>query len=522
MLSDMVRSIFSNWVGLAVLATSTALLTPIMIHHLGALDYGVWVLAGSILDYYGLLDIGMRSAMFRYVGLFRGNEVREEVDRTFTSALFTVVVTAVVIFFLSIGVAYFLPRSMNLQDTSPQVFSWLLLLLGFSIGITFPTRMLATYISAHQRWDLFNAAGIAAVITRTVAIVVVLKLGYGLLAVAIAALVVAFLSLGQHIFFVRIADRRVRVSLRLVSGRRIRELFGFSLRSLLVSVGDYLRFYSDSAVIAAVLNVALITPFSVATRLIECFKSVIVAAGGPVFGMMTELDGGHRDDDSRELLLKSTRLLALLSVLGGTLLLVDGRALLRIWVGRELVAAYPLLAVLAAGYTINLALHPLLLTVIAKGKHGPLGAWTIAEGAVNIGLSILWGRSYGLLGIAMGTVVPMLVVKLIIQPYYALKAAEMSLWTFLRRGLVRPLIVGLLFFGAALVIALRGAPDLPVFIAMVLAQVALFMVIGWTFGVTKTESQWLRRYGHRYLRCSISRAGRPILESQKPAFDGRE
>ncbi|MFZ0745165.1 MAG: oligosaccharide flippase family protein, partial [Terracidiphilus sp.] len=328
----MTRSIFSNWFGLVALAACTAFLTPIMIHHLGAVDYGVWVLAGSVLDYYGLLDIGMRGAMFRYVGTFRGSNAREEVDRTFSSALFMVIVTAVVICILSVGVAYFLPRTMMLRGTSPQVFGRLLLLLGFSVAVTLPMRMLATYISAHQRWDLFNAAGTASVITRAVAIIVVLKLGHGLLAVATATLVVAVLSLGQHILFLRMADPRAHASLHLVCGKRIAELIGFSLRSLLVSIGDYLRFYSDSAVIAGVLNVALVTPFSVVTRLIECFKSMVIAAGGPILGSMTELDGAQRQDELRGLLLRSTRLLALLAVLGGVLLLVDGRALLEIWV----------------------------------------------------------------------------------------------------------------------------------------------------------------------------------------------
>lgn len=197
----MARSILSNWVGLLVLSASTVLLTPVMIHHLGVVDYGVWVLAGSFLDYYGLLDIGMRSAMFRYVSLFRGADVREEVDRTFNSALLVVAVTAVVICLLSVGLACLLPRFMTLRDASPQAFGWLLLLLGVSVGITFPMRMLATYISAHQRWDLFNAAGIASVITRTVAIIVVLKLGYGLLAVALATLVVAILSSASTSYF---------------------------------------------------------------------------------------------------------------------------------------------------------------------------------------------------------------------------------------------------------------------------------------------------------------------------------
>src|SRR5579863_9721236 len=115
----MTRSIFSNFAGLLVMAACTAVLTPVMIHHLGVVDYGVWVLAGSVLDYYGLLDVGMRAAMFRYVGKFRGSCEREEIDRTFSSALAIVVATALFICTLSIGLAIYLPRVMVFQGATP-------------------------------------------------------------------------------------------------------------------------------------------------------------------------------------------------------------------------------------------------------------------------------------------------------------------------------------------------------------------------------------------------------------------
>lgn len=491
----MTRSILSNWFGLVVLAASNLLLTPLMIHHLGAVDYGVWILAGSVLDYYGLLDLGMRSAMFRYVALYRGGDQREEVDRTFNSALFLVCATAALICVLSVGVAVAVPHFKTLQDVSANTFGTLLFLLGISVAIMFPTRMLATYISAHQRWDLYNAAGIAAMVTRAVAIVIVLKLGYGILAIAIVTVVVAVLSTGQHVIFLRIADPLVCVKLRLISAKRIRDLFAFSMRSLLISVGDYLRFYSDSAVIAAVLNVALVTPFSVATRLIECFKSVVIAAGGPVLGRMTELDGGNQREELRNLLLTSTRLLGLLAILGGGLLLVNGRALLRIWVGQELVSAYSIVAILAVGYMINLILHPTLLIVIAKGVHGPLGWWSIAEGIANIGLSIIWGRSHGLLGVAMGTVLPMLVIKLVIQPWYAARACEVSVWQFMSRGLGRPLLVGLLFAAAtAIIMPGDNRASVLLFVMTVAAHTAIFAAATWFIGLTRMERHWVSEY----------------------------
>jgi O-antigen/teichoic acid export membrane protein len=196
--------------------------------------------------------------------------------------------------------------------------------------------------------------------------------------------------------------------------------------------------------------------------------------------------------------------------------------LLRIWVGPEFLSAYPLLAILAVGYTINLVLHPMLLIVVARGQHGGLGAWTIAEGIVNIGLSVLLGKAYGLLGIAIGTVLPMLLIKLFVQPSYALKAAEISLWTFVRRGLARPMIVGPLFLVAAVIITFHVEPNLQLFIALVLAQVATFLAITWVFGLTRQERQWFRELARRRFRSTVGHVGNLGLGAQKPLLNEKE
>jgi O-antigen/teichoic acid export membrane protein len=211
--------------------------------------------------------------------------------------------------------------------------------------------------------------------------------------------------------------------------------------------------------------------------------------------------------------------LALLSILGGVLLLVDGRALLRIWVGEEFLSAYPLLAVLTVGYMINLAQHPSLLIVIAKGRHGPLGWWSIAEGVANIILSIVWGMSHGLLGVAMGTIVPMLVVKIIIQPWYALSAAEVSAWEYLGRGLGRPLMVGLLFVVVTWKISISAETTAPLFAAMVGFHVVIFLACAWLIGLTRVERQWLWEYGRKHLRSPELRAGE--LSPQRTEADFR-
>jgi len=58
------KNILSNWVGIVILGLIGIVLTPIMVHGLGNLYYGMWILAASIGDYSGLLDLGMRTTIF--------------------------------------------------------------------------------------------------------------------------------------------------------------------------------------------------------------------------------------------------------------------------------------------------------------------------------------------------------------------------------------------------------------------------------------------------------------------------
>jgi hypothetical protein len=61
------RNVFANWTGYVVGLIVSFFLTPLLVHHLGPASYGVWTLLVSLTAYLGLLDLGIRSAVTRYV-----------------------------------------------------------------------------------------------------------------------------------------------------------------------------------------------------------------------------------------------------------------------------------------------------------------------------------------------------------------------------------------------------------------------------------------------------------------------
>src|SRR5215813_8913252 len=63
----LVRSIASNWVTFLFSGGINFVVSPIVVRSLGETQYGAWVLLVSMVGYLGLLDLGVRSAVTRYV-----------------------------------------------------------------------------------------------------------------------------------------------------------------------------------------------------------------------------------------------------------------------------------------------------------------------------------------------------------------------------------------------------------------------------------------------------------------------
>src|SRR6266568_1060417 len=150
------RNVFANWAGLGINALLSLLLTPILIHGLGNLYFGMFMLVASLLDSCWLLDFGMRTAMFRFLSRFRGSGEREELDRTFASGMVIACCSASLILLVAGGAVFLLPHFFAVAIVDRPVFRALLLLSGGSVAAAFVAQFLGTYLCAFRRFDFYN------------------------------------------------------------------------------------------------------------------------------------------------------------------------------------------------------------------------------------------------------------------------------------------------------------------------------------------------------------------------------
>ena len=84
---SLVLNALSNWVALGLNGAAAFLLTPYIIRCLGVNGYGIWRLIASVVGYYAILDLGVSSAVTRYVARYAGQRDYKALNETVSTAL---------------------------------------------------------------------------------------------------------------------------------------------------------------------------------------------------------------------------------------------------------------------------------------------------------------------------------------------------------------------------------------------------------------------------------------------------
>src|SRR6202162_163075 len=81
------ENVLSNWLALAITTVVGFFLSPFVVHRLGNLTYGVWVIIMSLVAYMNLLDLGLRGAVTRFVSKGTAQENHDDASRAVSGAL---------------------------------------------------------------------------------------------------------------------------------------------------------------------------------------------------------------------------------------------------------------------------------------------------------------------------------------------------------------------------------------------------------------------------------------------------
>lgn len=422
----LIKGSILSGISLALRTFVSLFMTPFMISHLGDRSYGLWILVASFSSFYGLLDFGLGGAVQRFLSRSIGKDDRKEANCVFNSSLIVFSFIGLSALLCVLGVVFFAPLFVHTpQEIS--VFRIAVLILGFSVAIGFPMRSFWGIYSSYLRYDVGVYIEIIMLLIKTFLFVYFLSKGCGVLVIAITVFCTDMAwYLFNAIFSLRIAPY-LRFSSEYFSKTHVKQLFNYSFFVFISQISDRIKFDLDNFVVSAFVGLSAVTVYSVASRLISYFIQSLSSSIGLVSPVFSQYEGQGNYDAIREKLFFTTKISTYISVLIGGLLLILGQDFIIRWVGKNFVYSYNVLVVLTIPLVLSLAQSPSGQVLYSISKHKILALINSVEAIFNLILSIVFARSMGMIGVALGTAIPMLIARMIAVPIYTSKVLGISL-----------------------------------------------------------------------------------------------
>jgi O-antigen/teichoic acid export membrane protein len=406
------HNVSTRYLAYTVEAILGVVMLPFNLAHLGVAAYGLWMLTASLTAYFSMLDLGYGGALVRFVAQYRARRDARSLNEVLSTLAVVYAGIGALTYGLVVLAAYNLDSLLKLTPGQVATSQALLLIVGAHVALRFLFGVFGGVIVGFQRYHLNNITSIATSIAVAIANVAVLLMGYGVVAlvavttaVRVAALLVYLLNAYRVFPGLHLSPGLFRVA-------RLREVSGFSVYMLALDSAYKLNYSTDVLVIGAMIGAPAVAFWSPAQRLGELALKLSNQLSEALFPIVVDCDAAQRAARLRTVFVEGTKLsLATAIPMAGGLAML-ALPLLTAWIGDAFAQTATILQILAVVVIVRVGSSTASVVLKGAGMHRRLAAMVGAMAIVNLALSVALVAPLGLVGVAVGTLVPVTLVSL--------------------------------------------------------------------------------------------------------------
>jgi O-antigen/teichoic acid export membrane protein len=510
------RNLVANWISYAINFLVILLITPVVVHRLGNVTYGVWGIIGQLIEYSFLLDFGVRIAATRYVAGYLALDQPRQINAVITTGLVLNCVSGVLALACGAVFAWVLPRLLPIPPglTSDARLSVLVLAVG--IAASFPGSLFNGCVAADSRYDLLAVRKVAPTVLRALLLWFFLERGYGLLTVALVSTLTVVVGYFLDFLFTLRLFPHLCVSREFFDKAMLRTLVNFSFYAFVISVASRLIFMTDNIVVGFFLGPAAVTFYAVGLNVASMLRETLGNLTSIYTPLAYQMSALERKASLRRLFISGSRI-GFAYVLPGVLgLAIVGPRFLGYWMGSSfIVKSGPVLILLAIEVGFYALTGALGQVLYGMNRHN-INAWLmLCNALVNFALSVILVHWLGAVGVAWGTVIPAFLVEAVILPVYTAGLLHVSPIQFYHSAVLRPLLVsvpyGLWLWFCVERGLVRGYPSLALVVA---SGLVLYGALAWRFSLESEERALAQRWLNG-LKASPARTN-PVWSGAEP------
>ncbi|HUW84752.1 MAG TPA: oligosaccharide flippase family protein [Phycisphaerae bacterium] len=423
-LTGYLQRIGPNWVARCANLAVLFVLSPFVVHRLGVEAYGVWSLLVSLTGYLGLIELGTRGGLGRFIPFYMGRNNPAGVNGVINTTIGFFIACGAVLMLVAGGLAASV-EILFARIPADYVASarLVILLIALNLWASFLGTPFALILTALERFGLARTIDMGTLAARAAGVVIVLVAGGGLIGLAIVELAANLLWILANYVAARRVYRPLRLGVRLAGSRWFREVFGFSIWAFVGNVSVNIIYSTDLLLVGLLIGVREVAIYSVPLMLIQhaqhFFNEINAVLGPPI----VKAAGAGRHADLRWLFLRGARASVLLGLPFLIGFMVFGGEFIVLWMGPEFADGTRVLTILALAQVAAVATSITTPVISGLGRVRYAALVVTAQAVSNLALSLFFVTQLGLglEGIALGTLIPMVV-------FYSVLAGAVMRW----------------------------------------------------------------------------------------------
>jgi O-antigen/teichoic acid export membrane protein len=386
--------------GLVVSGLVSLILVPILLRGLGAEAYGLWIAAMVLGGLMSVLDLGLGTSVIREVAATLSTETSAATARfvraTGNAYLASALAGALLVTLLGLPLSAGMHLSAQVRQTALTVF--------FFAGLTFAGDQLRTFTASIlyglRRFDAVNLLLILAVLLRASGVILLLKLGRGLVAVATWHAVTAATTALVGFAVVSRLSPHFRFRLGYLDWHSLRAHIPFGVASQVTMWLLNAVWSVPALLVGAVLGSPSLTQFHIGQKFPLAVSGFTWRVAEVVFPAASEHERANNLPGTREILEVGTRWVLVLALPICLVLSIVAADLLQAWVGEVRPNTVGVLRLTTAAVFINALGDSALNLLWGRGAMRTILVTVSSMAIVSIGLTLAFVFWIGIVGAA--------------------------------------------------------------------------------------------------------------------------
>jgi O-antigen/teichoic acid export membrane protein len=473
---------------------------------LGQAEYGLYSIVGSFIATLAIMDMGLSNCVVRFVVKYRAKKDKESEASFIAVILVLYVIISVLAFLLGLYLRSYIPtmfkRSLTPAELSKANLMFIILFVNISFTLLF--NSFRGIVAAYERFVFLSTADIIRPVLRIILLLVLLNIGYKVIAVVVVDTVCNILySLAMA--FYAFAILRVRVRFRRTCLTLLNPIFYYSVFILLNVIAGELYWRIGNIIVGVLTNSSLVAIYAVGSQVslyYIMFSSNIANILGPK--IVHAVDTGANGRELTDVMIKAGRMQGFVVALVLTGFVLFGRKFIALWVGAQYHDAYLVALFVMIPMTILLVQNLGIRILEAKGKHWVRSIIMFFMSLVNVLLAIVLVKRIGIIGASLGAAIGLLVGNVMLLNVYYHVAIGLDMLRFYKeisKGIIPATLIS---FCIGLGITLWQHASWRVLASQIFIYALAYCICLWFLGMNTYE---------RNLCASMLRLQRPAFKT---------